>query len=89
MKTIEQKEHLFELSETIKNRHEPLGVGLHNQCWGGLAIEIAKSNGQTTKTYFGMSIHDMKDDINTNNAQPTSLRNEVMYQRTLEIASNC
>ena len=86
MKTTQQKQHLLELANTIKERDKPLGVGLHNQCWGGLAIEIAKSKGQTTRTYFGMSIHEMKADINSNNGLPPSLRNEGMYLRTLEIA---
>lgn len=88
MKTAEQKRHLLDLAETIKKRVKALGVGLHNQCWAGLAIEIAKSHGETTTTYFGMSIHQMKPEINKNNAQPESLRNETMYLRTIELAGS-
>lgn len=86
MKTVQQKNNLIELANTIKQRKNPLGVGLHNQCWGGLAIEIAKSNNQTTSTYFGISIHEMKSSINANNILPADNRNEEMYKRTLQIA---
>lgn len=87
MKTLQQIKNLEALAETIRDRQAPLGVGLHNQCWGGLAIEVAKMHGETTRSFYGMSIHEMKNDINVNNASPKERRNDVMYRRTLAIAA--
>lgn len=87
MKTAMQKSNLIELATIIQQRDNPLGIGLHNQCWAGLAIEIAKSKNQTTRTYYGLSIHEMKNDININNLLSSENRNETMYKRTLEIAT--
>lgn len=86
MKTQTQRQNLVQLAEIIKSRSTPLGVGLHNQCWAGLAIEIAKENGTITKDYFGLTVSDMKPAINLNNSLPVGVRNKVMANKTIQLS---
>ena len=76
------------LAATIDERTEPLGVGLKNQCWAGVAHSIAQSKGARVTDYFGISTREMKDAIKMNNQYAPENRNTMMRQATLEMAAN-
>lgn len=73
-----------ELSQKILNRREPLGVGLKNHCFVGLAIEIAQEQGSTLVNYYGGSTQDWKKKIKINNSTPEHKRNRKMAQHALQ-----
>jgi hypothetical protein len=75
------------LAALIDERTEPLGVGLKNQCWAGVAHSIAQSEGARVTDYFGISTREMKDAIKMNNNCAPESRNATMRQVTLEIAA--
>ena len=78
-----QKFHLAQLSTRILLRSEPLGIGLHNQCWAGLAIEIAKQKNCLATDYYGLTSKQIKTAVKINNRTPAEMRNQKMFGKTL------
>jgi hypothetical protein len=83
MKSIEHRWRLLKLAFTILHRKQPLGVGLRNQCWAGLAIEKAKEHSALTTEYYGISFREMRNKIAKNNLTIPPKRNHVMAVRTI------
>lgn len=81
--TSVQKEHRRELADMVAQRGTPLGVGLRNQCFVGLAIEVAKSRDTTLLDYFGGTMSEWKTAIKMNNASSESVRNRTMSSHIL------
>lgn len=77
---------LANLAWRIAFRRETLGVGLHNGCWGAVAIGIAHDHGAKTTDYFGLSMREIKAAIKENGKIPPPTRNLVMALRTLQAA---
>lgn len=88
MKRSNQIQNILDLANQIKERKEPLGIGLKRQCWAGLAIENANSNGSKTTDYLGISFSKMKEMIIRNNNEPEVSRNKIMYASTLQLLEN-
>ena len=82
MKTMSQRLNLFNLCLSIMFRKSPLGVGLHNQCWAGLAIEKAREKNVLTVDFYGLSMKQIKKAIKQNNILPPYARNIVMIFKT-------
>lgn len=72
------QERLNSLYDKIDHRKEPLGVGLKNQCFAGLAIEMAQQSGETLVAHFNKPLKTWKGLIKINNATFSSKRNETM-----------
>jgi hypothetical protein len=87
MKTIEevQRTNWLQFSNLIDARKEPLGVGLKNQCFIGLAVEVAKSNNQSLADRFGFSVWELRGDIRDSEQTKRNERNLAMAQRAREI----
>ena len=87
MKTsIRQSMRLINLGFTILIRKRPLGIGLKNECWGGVAATIAKNNELKVTDYYGLSFTDFKLDIMKNNRTNPSIRNIVMGLESIKLA---
>lgn len=71
-------DRLAKLGRTIASRREPLGVGLKNQCFVGLAIEHAKCENDTLANHFGQPMSEWKKLIKINNKTAESVRNQRM-----------
>jgi hypothetical protein len=71
---------LDELEATVLNRDMPLGVGLKNQCFVGLAVEQAQQYGETLREHFGKPLSIWKKAIKKNNATSPRMRNLVMLE---------
>jgi hypothetical protein len=80
-----QRERLVRLADHIARRREPLGVGLKNQCWAGVAIGMAKAEGCTVTDYLGLTSRQVKAAIKLNNRTPADSRNERMLAETLNL----
>lgn len=76
--TKNHKQNWANLANTIEKRKKPLGVGLRNQCFIGLAIEIANLNNSNFENYYGISIWESRDMIRANNNCLESIRNTTM-----------
>lgn len=87
MRTSKQIVRLMDLAEIIEARNEPLGIGLKQQCWAGVAIELAKAEGCKVTDYFGLSFRDLKSRIKFNNLQAPEMRNAVMAAETRAFAA--
>lgn len=85
-RTVTQRFRLMLLASKIGFRSKPLGVGLHNQCWAGVAAEIAKAKGAKTTAYYGVTFREFKDAIKSNNVCRPERRNIRMFLRTLYFA---
>lgn len=85
-RTVTQRFRLMLLARKIGFRSKPLGIGLHNQCWAGVAAEIAKAKGAKTTDYYGITFREFKDAIKSNNVCPPEGRNIRMFLRTLYLA---
>jgi len=83
--TEKQKKNLITLAETVKDRKEPLGIGLKNMCWAGVAIDLANKNNFKTTNFYGISFSELKSCIMSNNLQPQESRNSFMYKKTLDL----
>lgn len=75
-----QRHHLNQLADSIRTRNTPLGVGLRNQCWAGVAIGRAREEGIPATEYFGLSFSEIKRAIKINNLTPEPERNRVMAE---------
>lgn len=75
-----QRHHLNQLADSIRARNAPLGVGLRNQCWAGVAIDRAREEGVPATEYFGLSFSEIKHAIKINNLTPEPERNRVMAE---------
>ena len=80
------RERLQLLAATIEQREQPLGVGLKNHCWAGVAYDVASANGARLTDYFGISTREMKAAIKTNNQSDPAARNAVMVRETRVLA---
>jgi hypothetical protein len=78
-----QRLNLFKFGLYVISHKEKLGVGLHNRCWGGIAIQEAQSHSSTVREYYGLSFSALKSKIKRNNATPALARNLVMGVDTL------
>ena len=76
------------LAEQIEGRAAPLGVGLKNQCFAGLAAEIARDAGETVLAHFGGSSAEWKAAIRMNNATPVAQRNDMMARHARDLAAS-
>lgn len=85
-RSIQQRGRLVRLAARVLTQREPLGVGLHNGCWGAVAADIARANHSTVTGYFGISMCEFKDTIKDNNRTRRSKRNAAMALRTLRKA---
>jgi len=85
-KTAAQVSHLIKLADTIRNRKQPLGVGLRNECWAGIAIMQGREANCKATAYFGISFSEIKRGIKKNNAAPAECRNQLMVDSTLALA---
>ena len=83
-----QRVHLLDLAASVANQPEPLGIGLHNGCWGGVAANIATAHEATVQQYYGLTFRQFKDAIKCNNQTHQERRNGVMALRTLRMASS-
>jgi hypothetical protein len=86
MRNEMQKRNLHQLAQYINTRQQPLGVGLKNQCWAGLAIDVAKSQGYDALSYFGITFSELKEKIKLNNMQRPAERNRVMADISRKMA---
>jgi hypothetical protein len=86
-KSAHQRENLLTLAEIIAQRKAPLGVGLRSECWAGVAITLANQQGSKASEFYGMSMREIIDDVKENNRTPMAIRNEVMLDRTLQLAA--
>lgn len=85
-KTVSQRVNLLALARNISKRNEPLGVGLKNQCWAGVAIARAKQKGQVATDCYGLTMGQIKSDIMFNNRTAVEDRNRAMVRRTIRHA---
>jgi hypothetical protein len=85
-RTPQQRARLFELALTFEQRSKPLGVGVHRECWAGVARTIARLHNDKIKSYFGLNSKEIIEDIMLNNVTHPEERNQVMTKRTLERA---
>lgn len=79
--STEQSRNWLELSDVIRERPIPLGVGLKQQCFIGLAVELAASRNLTFKDAYGMSIWEARTDIRDSANCAEAERNERMVDR--------
>ncbi len=85
-----QKLRLLILAWRISFRSRPLGIGLKNQCWGGLAAEIASNKSEKVTDYYGITFSQYKHMINKNNRTNSSFRNFRMTLESIRLAiANC
>lgn len=87
-KSARQCENLLRLADTIATRKTPLGVGLKNECWAGVAITLANQQGSKTTAFYGLSMREIINDVKENNRTPIAGRNHVMLNRTLRLAAS-
>ena len=67
---------LSNLAVAIIDRREPLGVGLKNQCFAGLAVDLAREQSTNPPSdFYGLSKGVWKHSIKTNNRTPSKWRN--------------
>ena len=85
-RSLTQRWRLAQLARRIAGRPEPLGVGLHHECWGGVAAHVARARGMKVTDYYGLTFAEFKRAIKDNNASPIVLRNARMLLRTLRLA---
>lgn len=85
-RSTSQRVRLLELAGRVALRRDPLGIGLRNQCWGGIAVAIAKEHGWRASDYYGISFRELRDYIKDNNLTPCEKRNRHMAMRTLRLA---
>ena len=85
-RSLSQRAHLVGLALRIINRRRPLGVGMHNECWGAVAAGVARAAGRSATEYYGISFRLFKDAIKGNAEAHESIRNRVMTRRTLKLA---
>ncbi len=85
-KSLAQRKRLLNLAYTIMKEDEPLGVGLKNGCWAGVAVEIARQHNEKMTDYYGLSMREIKDKIKLNNDTPAEKRNLTMIGQTLRMA---
>lgn len=86
-KSIQQRENLIMLADTIAARKIPLGVGLKKECWAGVAITLANQQGSKASEFYGLSMREIIDAVKENNRTPIAFRNEMMIDRTLQQAA--
>lgn len=87
MYSIKQSFRLAKLGVSVICRTKPLGIGLKNECWGGLAASNAMQNNSKTTTYFGITFQELKDAINKNNRTDPRKRNFIMGLESMKLAS--
>jgi hypothetical protein len=87
MLSLKQRVRFVKLAAEIAVRPKPLGVGLRNQCYVGLAIETAQRSGETCAEYFGWSMSEMKAAIKQNNQIAPTRRNAHMALKSLKVAA--
>jgi hypothetical protein len=87
-KSAIQRKNLFVLANTLATRETPLGIGLRQECWAGVAITEATSRGANATEFYGLTMREIIDAVKENNRTPPTLRNEVMIDRTLQHAAN-
>lgn len=88
IKSADQRKNLLTLADIIATRKAPLGVGLKNECWAGIAITLANRQGSKTTAFYGLSIREIINDVKENNRTPAAIRNKVMLDRTLRLAAS-
>jgi hypothetical protein len=71
-------DRLIKLGKAIANRRDPLGVGLKNQCFVGLAIEHAKCENDSLANHFGRPLSEWKKLIKINNKCAENVRTQTM-----------
>jgi len=81
--TPRQSKNWIELSEEIRSRQQPLGIGLKNQCFIGLAIDVAQRNRQTLVERFGYTVWALRQDVRDSADAATSKRNLLMSERAV------
>ncbi len=81
-------DRLLKLSKMIDSREAPLGVGLKNQCWAGIAWEVASAHQARVTEYFGISFREMRDAIKGNNQCEPVRRNATMSARCRDLAAS-
>lgn len=82
--TNSQFENRMTLLEAIKTRQEPLGVGLKNACFVGVAIEMAKECDSNLLDHFGGSSSEWKTAVRINNECEVHTRNAFMSDYLVE-----
>ena len=82
-RSLVQRRRLINLAVTILKREKPLGVGLRNECWAGLAIEVARQRRFKSTEYYGISMSQGRKDLKLNNRLPPAIRNFVMAGSTI------
>jgi hypothetical protein len=86
-KSATQRKNLISLAGTLSRRAEPLGIGLRQQCWAGVAITESMNRHTKATEFYGLSMREIIDAVKENNRTPAVLRNETMIVRTLEFAA--
>src|ERR1700743_3643926 len=87
-KTLQQRQHLLSIGDTLANREDPLGTGLRRECWAGLAITIANSQSANSSEFYGLSMREIIDAVKMNNSIPPAMRNDIMVNRTTQFAAS-
>lgn len=85
-RTIAQRKNLLNLACRILKDDKPLGVGLKNGCWAGVAIELAREKDSKMTDHYGLTMRQVKYRIKLNNSLHPELRNYVMVGCTLYYA---
>lgn len=82
-RSLIQRKRLLRLATLIASQREPLGIGLKNGCWAGVAINLARQEGYKATEFYGLSMNEVKTKIKRNKRTPPTLRNAVMAGLTL------
>lgn len=85
-RNADEQRRLLELASLIAERKTPLGIGLDNECWAGVAISIARTHNVAVTNYYGLSLDEVQQKITLNNQTPPEIRNQVMLGETLNLA---
>lgn len=79
---------LNRLAEVIAARKRPLGSTPETECWGAVAAQLAGMPFAEGYRYYSLTPLEYQEDINFNASLDTSVRNAVMYERTLQRAAS-